>query len=490
MTTTSSGQMRQTLTTPKIVFLIVAAAAPLGAMVATVPLALAMGNGPGVPAMFLFAGVTLLLFSVGYAAIGRKVVNAGGFYTYLSRGLGKPVGVAGGLVAVIAYNAITIGVLGAFGYFVQSIAQSHGLNLPWEVWTAVGVLIMGWLGYRQIDLSARVLAVLMLCETGILAVLDLGIIIHRGLSALPATSFTPAVAFGGGASVAMMFAFASFTGFESAALYSEEARNPKRSIPVATYIAVVLISSFYAFTSWMAVGGIGADRVKSVAAAQLGNLFFALTNRYVGPVATDITQVFLCTSLFAAMLALHNAANRYVSVLGRERVLPQWLGAIHPRHFSPYRASLVQLGLSIAMAAAFAIGGLDPYTGLASSMIGLGTLGIVMLQGGAALSVIAYFRRRGERHWWRTILAPLLGAAGLVTAVVLLWLNYSAMTGTNAPLVNAMPWLFAVAIIVGLGYAVWIRSRHPLRYAELATNQPAPIPFEEAPAVGDEVHAD
>jgi amino acid transporter len=306
------------------------------------------------PAMFVFAGLTLLCFSVGYAVMGRRIVNAGGFYTYLSCGLGKPVALAGGLVAVIAYNAITIGVLGAFGYFAQSIAQSHGLNMPWEVWAGAGALVVAVLGYRQVDLCARVLALLMIGEIGVLLALGLAVIAHRGGAALPAVSFSPAVALGGGAGVAMMFAFASFTGFESAALYGEETRNPKRSVPLATYIAVVIIASYYGLTSWAAVGGVGADQVQAVAGSQLGNLFFALGNQYMGSAATDVMQALLCTSLFAAMLALHNAANRYVYVLGRERVLPGWLGAVHHKHASPHRASLVQTALSIVVAGASA----------------------------------------------------------------------------------------------------------------------------------------
>ena len=65
-------------------------------------------------------------------------------------------------------------------------------------------------------------------------------------AALPATSFNPHVVLSGAVGVAMMFAFTSFIGFESAALYGEETRNPKRSVPLATYISVVLIAVFYA----------------------------------------------------------------------------------------------------------------------------------------------------------------------------------------------------------------------------------------------------
>ncbi|HEX5116771.1 MAG TPA: APC family permease [Pseudonocardiaceae bacterium] len=462
-------QLKRTLNTPKIVFLIVAAAAPLGAMVATVPLAFAIGSGPGVPAMFVFAGLTLLCFSVGYAAMGRQIVNAGGFYTYLSSGLGKPVAVAGGFVAIIAYNAIAIGVLGAFGYFAQTIAASHGLNLPWELWALAGAVVMGFLGYRQVDLSAKVLMLLMIGEIGVLLALNLAVIVHKGGAALPPVSFSPGVALGAGSGVAMMFAFASFTGFESAALYGEEAKNPKRSVPVATYIAVILISSFYALTSWAAVGGVGVGQVRGTATKQLGNLFFLLSDRYMNPIATDVMQALLCTSLFAAMLALHNAANRYVYVLGREGVLPRWFGVVHRKHASPHRASLVLTIVSVVVAGCFALGGLDPYTGLASSMLGLGTLGIILLQGSAAVSVIAYFRRRPERHWWRTLIAPLLGAAGLTTAVVLLVLNYSLLTGTSTALVNHLPWLYVVLAVAGVGYAHWMRRTHPNRYRNLAS---------------------
>jgi len=72
------------LTTPRIVFLVVAAAAPMAAMVGTVPLAFAIGDGAGTPAVFVFAGLTLLCFSVGYAAMSRRVVNTGAFYTYIA----------------------------------------------------------------------------------------------------------------------------------------------------------------------------------------------------------------------------------------------------------------------------------------------------------------------------------------------------------------------------------------------------------------------
>jgi amino acid transporter len=91
-----------------IVFFVVAAAAPLTAVVGATPAAFGMGNGPGVPGTFVLAGGLYLLFSVGFTAMSRFVGSAGAFYTYISQGLGKPIGVAGALIALLAYNAVQI----------------------------------------------------------------------------------------------------------------------------------------------------------------------------------------------------------------------------------------------------------------------------------------------------------------------------------------------------------------------------------------------
>jgi amino acid transporter len=470
---TIDSQLRPTLSTTKVVFLVVAAAAPLAAVVGTVPLAFAIGDGAGVPAMFLFAGATLFCFSVGYAAMSRRIVNAGGFYTYLAHGLGRPAAVAGGAVAVVAYHAVEIGLAAAFGYFAQLVLAAFGVSVPWPVCSAVAVAAVGVLGYRQIDLSARVLSLLMAGEIGVLGVLDLGILGHHGMAALPATTFAPSTVLGAGAGVSMMFAFISFIGFESAALYGEETRDPKRSIPIATYVSVVLIAGFSAFTAWAAVGAVGAGRVRDVAAAQLGDLFFRISDANVGAPLTSVLQLLLVTSIFAAMLALHNAANRYTFVLGRERVLPGALGRVHARHGSPHRASVVQTVLTALVLAGFASAGLHPYTNIATTMLGLGTLGIIVLQAAAAVSVVAFFARRPDRHWWRTGLAPGLGAAGLIAAIWLVVANFAVLTGSSAPVITALPWLIPLVAVAGAGYASWLRIARSDRYAALADLEPA-----------------
>jgi amino acid transporter len=327
---------------------------------------------------------------------------------------------------------------------------------------------MAALGYRSVELSAKVLAVLMAAEIGILTVFDLGVVVHRGGAALPATSFAPGTVFSGAVGLALMFGFTSFLGFESAALYGEETVDPRRSIPRAIYVAVLLIGGFYVLTSWTVVGAVGPDAVGPTARAELGNLLFTLNTRYVTAWVTDVMAVFLCTSVFASMLALHNAATRYMFALGRERLLPRGLGRLHPRRHAPSAASLTQSALTVAVVGAFAAAGLDPYLNLGTSMIGVGTLGVVALQAAAAVAVVAFFRRRGDRRWWRTAVAPGLGAAGLIAATVLVIDQFGTLVGTDNPLVRQLPGLLAAAVAGGVGVALWLRRSRPQVYTDLA----------------------
>lgn len=475
------GSFARTLTTPKIVFIVIAAAAPLAAMVFTVPLSFALGIGPGVPAVFAFAGLTLLCFTSGYAAISREISNAGGFYSQIAHGLGRRPAVGAGLIAVISYNAVTIGVLGAFAYFTRSVAAAHGLHLHWAVWAVGGLLFVGMLGYRNADLSARVLAVCMVCEIAILLALDTSILVQRDFSALPRASFTPGTTLVPGIGVSVMFAFASFLGFESAGLYGEEAKNPGRSVPRATAIAVVVVSAFYTFTSWVTVGAVGPSQVQQQASHHLADLFFGLSDTYLNSAATAVMQLLLCTSLLASWLALHNAANRYMYTLGGDRVLPGWLHHVHPRHASVHRASLVQTAISSAVVLVYAVAGLDPYVNMSTSMIGLGTLGVIVLQALASLAVLGYFHHR-PRHWWNTVTAPVLGAVGLIVATVLVVLNFGVLTGTSNPLVTSLPWVLVAAALFGFAQAWRMRAVSPDRfrrlggrpYALVAASVPAP----------------
>ncbi|HEY6798805.1 MAG TPA: APC family permease [Kineosporiaceae bacterium] len=485
MTAPSEPVARGALTTPKIVFIVIAAAAPLAAIVGTVPLMIARGNGAGVPGAFVLAGATLILFALGYAAMARHVVNTGAFYTYVAHGLGRRVSVVAALVAVIAYNAQTVGQIGGFGFFTQ---LGTG-GVPWWVAALVSVAVVGVLGYRTVDVSARVLAVLMTLEILLLGLLDVGIVARLGTAAFPVHVLAPSTVVSAGLPIAVLFSFSCFIGFESAALYAEETTDPRRTIPRATYAAVVVIGLFYAFTAWLAVGaesGAGIEQLRRESSDQVGQLYFTLMTRYVGSWASGLMGLMVLTSLIAAILATHNASARYMFALGREGVLPRVLGGLHGRHLSPHRASLTQSAFNLLVVGLFALAGLDPYIGLASTMIGLGTLGIVALQAMAAFAVVGFFRRRDDAHWFATRLAPGVGGVGLAVAVALTAFNFRVLSNSDSLILDALPGLYLVAAIAGIGYATWLRrnrrevfdgiAESTFRQILVGTPDPAPGP--------------
>ncbi|REE95796.1 APC family permease [Thermomonospora umbrina] len=474
----------RTLGTPKIVFLVVAAAAPLVAMAGTVPLSMGSGNGAGVPGTYLVATVTLILFSVGYAAMARRITDRGGFYAYIARGLGRPVAAAGAVFALVGYNALVAALAGGIGYFLTDGAEAPG---PWWAYSAVAIVIMGVLGYRNVDLSARLLAVLMTCEVVVLLVFDVAVLAERGTDAFVAASFDPGTVLAGAPGVAFMFAFGSFAGYESAALYAEETKDPKRAVPRATYAAVLVIGLFYTLTSWLTVGAIGADEARQAAKTQEGDLFFNLTEDLLGAGVRAVFGLLVITSIYAALVSSHNASGRYLFSLARDELAPARLGRVHPRHRSPHTASLAQTAFTALVVAIFAVAGLDPYTNLVTIMSGLSTLGIVLLQAFASIAIVRYFRRDRSGTVLKTLVAPLAGCVGLLAGAVLLLANFATLAHSDALPILALPYVVIALAAAAALYAYRLRGTDPERYARIG--HPTSVEAATREEDTDDVHA-
>ena len=127
-----------------------------------------------------------------------------------------------------------------------------GIDLPWWVWSLIAWAIVLALSAFSVDVGAKVLGVLMLIElASLVARLAGGLRPGRRPEGVElGASFAPANIFVGGspapAGIALAFAFASFIGFEATAIYGEESKDPKRSVPIATYLAVTIITLLFA----------------------------------------------------------------------------------------------------------------------------------------------------------------------------------------------------------------------------------------------------
>jgi amino acid transporter len=463
-----TGKRRDVLSTQRIIFMVISAASPLTAMIGNLPIALGQGKGASLPAAFLFAALTLLCFSVGYAAMSRRVVNTGAFYTYVARGLGKPTGVGAAFTAMIAYVALTIGLAGFFGYSLNIVLAALGVTLSWYILAVGGMAIVAVLGYRSIDMSSKILGVLMAAEVIILLIFDVCVLATTGPAALPLSSFTPSVAIAPGLGVAMIVAFISFTGFESAALYGEEAKDPKRAIPTATYVSVVLIGVVYLFTAWLTVGAMQQGSVVTKITNEGSGLMLNLFEHYSGATIASITGLLLVTSVLASYLALHNAATRYVFALSREKLLPATLGRFHPARYAPSNASTSVSIITIVSISAFAMTGLDPYKAGLPVLMGVGTLGIIVLQFMAGVAILVYLGKRRDETGFGVLLASALGAAGLLIATLLVATNIRLLATSDLPNIEYLPIIYPVALVGGIAYALWLARFKPKTFGALA----------------------
>ena len=449
MSDTRDGKLKGSIGVVGIVFLVIAAAAPLTAIGGALPIMIATGNGSGAPMAYIVAAVVLLVFSVGYAAMSSHMTDTGAFYAYVGKGLGENVGLGAAGLALLTYTAIQAGIYGLAASTLQGLVVSYGgPDLPWWLWALVLIGIVSVLGYRSIDLGAKVLGVLLVLEIGIVLALSVAVFAQGGADGIDVQSFTPDAFLSGSPGIALMFAIASFIGFEATAIYGEEARDPKRTVPIATYAAVIVIGAVYAVSSWAVVLAFGSNSVADAAAADPAGLTFAAAAQFLGATWSDIIQIMLVTSLFAALLAFHNAISRYVFALARRGAAPKALARTHARHGSPHVGSIFQTLSAVLVVGLFALAGADPILQLFTWMSGLATVSILVLMILTGVAIYTFFARtRVDSRTWHTKIAPVLGTLGLLVVLGLVLDNFTLLIGGSSTIA-------AILLLIVVGFFV------------------------------------
>lgn len=463
------GLLSGVLGTGDIIFMILACAAPMGVLAGIIPLALAFGNGAGVPGTQLVVSLIMMLFAMGYVRMIPHVRNAGAFYAYIALSLNKEAGIAAAYVAVTAYICAAASVLGAMAYFMSDLLQSAlGLTTRWEIWAGLGILAITWLGYHKITLAAKVLAVALLLEVGLILWIDALILYSVGFSGLDFSSFKPDTILAPGLGIALIYAINGCIGFEATAIYQEEARDRKRTIPRATYGAVAILGTFYVLSSWCLVLALTPEKAQQIALADPGRLVTGIAMDHLGQFGRDALNLLTVTSLFAAALGFFNNISRYVFALSRDGLMPPVLGSIHPRHGSPHIACLLLTAILAIIIGLFALAGLDPLLSLVTSLSSMGAVGLEILLATTSLSIPFYFARRREISI-STFWAPLFAGVAITVITYLSLANYSALTGTDLALVNRLPFIFLGLVTIGLLHGLWLRKRRPEIYARVGS---------------------
>lgn len=477
------GLSRRTLGVPAITLMIIAASAPLTVVAGGVTTSFAVTESLGVPLGFLLIAVILAVFAIGYTAMGRYVTNAGAFYAYISQGLGRPLGVGASLVALVSYNAMQIGIYGLFGFQLSMFLEAKfGFASPWWLWILLCIVVVGVLGVNRVDLSAKVLGVLVGLEFLVVIVFDI-VSLVAAPEGVSTETLNPAALFGPSLGIILVFGVAAFMGFEGAAIYGEEAKDPKRTVPRATYAAVAIIGVFYAFSAWAFSVGIGPSQIVQGSQEFGPDLMFVFMTEKVGVLFADIMTLLFLTSLFAAQQSFHNAVARYFFSLGREGVLPKWFSRTG-KSGAPWAGSVAQTVIAVVVVVGFALAGdafggadalgdsafLYPVLTMFTWLTNTGAMGLVLLMAVIAAAVIGFFRRdRRGLSVWTTVIAPVLSGLALLWVFIMILGNFPLMLGQETPDATTfvLPGLIFVAAIAGIVWALVIRSRSPQTYRQI-----------------------
>ncbi len=431
-----------------IVFFVVAAYAPLVGMTGAVPVAIGAGNGAAASGTYLLVGLLLLIFSVGFTRMSREVTNTGAFFAYVGRGLGKEAGVGSAFASLVGYITIQLAI---YGFFGGLLALTLPNTLPWWGWSIAGWLVVTALSLLSVDVGAKVLGVLMILELLSLVIMALGIFAKGGPEGMNfAASFSPDAIFAGGlvggAGIAIAFAFASFIGFEATAIYGEEAKDPKRAVPRATYWAIGIIAGLFTFVSFAVVTGLGAtgiaDKVleQSEGLANPAAVIFGLANDYVGPWLAVSMEWLVVSSLFAGLLAFQNAAARYFFALGRGGVLPAALSKTNAAG-APVNGIIVTSTLALLVIALFAIQGLDGIGNLFFWMSATTAVAIIFVEILVSLAILVYFMKNKGANVWQGKIAPAIALVGLLVGEYMLMSRFNLLGGlAPTPEDAGTPW--------------------------------------------------
>lgn len=433
-----------------IAFFVIAAAAPMAAFVGAGPVLFSI-LGPGVPLVYVMVAVVIALFAVGYLRMSRHIVHAGGFVAYIARGLGKHAATGAAGIVIVTYIALQVGFWAQFGVFAQQLAAGWlGIDLPVWAWALAFIVLTTALAMRGVDLNLKVLGILLVLEIAVVAILVIGIVIGATGNPPSIESFSPSVLANPGFGVAVLFVFACFTTFEATTVFSEEARDPRRTIPLALYAVVLFVAVFYTVATWAVSYAVGPDQVQQAATEDLAGIIFGLAATYVGPWLDVTMQVLVVSSFIAMLIGMQNMFARYGFALARAGVLPKPLARVGRRSQAPAAAALANGVIVAVIVTGSLLAGADAIEVVYAWFVALGTVGFIVMMALASLAIVVFFLREKVEHgFWTTKAAPAASLVLVAAVLVIALQNYDAMLFSEGATAKLLLWLIPIGFALG-----------------------------------------
>lgn len=473
-TVAETGLRRDAVGLREVLFQSITDMAPGAAIAASIPAGVAFAGG-ALPLAVVFALIASLFTAWTISQLAKEIPAAGSLATYAARGIHPGAGFLVAWAYVMVGWLIAPLVLLQLGFTTAATLNTE-FGWPaslWWPWSVLGMAIVFAVGYFGIRASARMGTILGIFEIAVFLIMGVLLVIHAGgHNTLSVFTFkhTPAGEFHGlsGVIAGSVFTTLAFLGFESAAPLAEEARNPRRTVQLAVLLSTLLIGALYVFTTYAIDVGFGPGRFASFTTGT-GSASWEGVARSLYGLFWVLVFFAIINSTLANSNAGVNVASRTAFAMGRVRAFPPALARVSDRHRSPVLA--ITVGTVISLAVMLGLGfGYDPVT--AFEMIGTSLVillvGIYLI---VNLACIGYFARRS--HGFSLIshlIVPVLGIAAFIPA----WLAGAGIKAPGlsfiAPLSPPLSYMgpaVAVWMLLGLGYLVYLYTRHRQRIVDV-----------------------
>jgi len=402
-------------------------------------------------------------------------------YTYVARGLGSFAGWLMAWAFLLAEPIVPAALYASFGFFAADFIHTitgFQNDLAWLPLAVICGLIVWYLVYRGIAISTRVGVALGLIEIGIFLAVSLLLVINAG-SRNTLSVFLPGADGLKPALQGMVFCLLAFVGFEAAAPLAEETRDPRRTIRQAVLLSAILIGIFYVFCYYAATVYFGPDKMATgFLGANGGNPWGGMADEVLPGIGSLLVTFAIINSSLANASAGANASTRVIFALGRTRLLPEALAAIHPTFRTPANAVHLQgvLGIVLAVGLGLLFTG-QTNGGPLTTYIWIGyALGLLFAAMYVAVNVAVigfYYRQmRDEFNVLKHVVVPVVGVILLIPAFlgVLGGLTIPILDIKLDPLAspfNVVPPLVGVWMVAGVVLGFVLRSREPSRLQAL-----------------------
>lgn len=312
--------------------------------------------GAFAPAAFVLGSIAAFGLGLIFARLARRSASAGGTYTALRKALGRRSAYAFGFASLILLVLLVpVGIVSAatvLEEFFSTVAPHvHALSSTWVLWAAVICAVIFPLAYFGVRPSIAVL--IAFSAVGMISLAGLGAVIlaKNGAHGLPWPTLAPWKFRGVGASdlfLVLGVVISAFGGFEDPIYLGEEAREPRRTIPVAILGVLLGMIIFYVFIAFSFVAGYGTG-AKGVAALESDGVFSVLTlsTHYLSAGFGDFLLLVVALAATTSALAVLTVATRLIFAWARDGLLPAPLSLAHHRHQTPHIAVAAVLTVTV-----------------------------------------------------------------------------------------------------------------------------------------------